>query len=93
VDKYNSWIAKLARPIGCKDEWAITLGQTTYYSCDESEVTPGWRAHENQHKMQWRRDGKVKFLFRYLWQALAKGYLHIDYEIEARQAANKVKNG
>ena len=94
MDKYNHWVAKILWCINGRHGtgYAITLGKTAYYSCAENLVTVQWRAHENAHKLQWARDGKVKFLRRYLWQFITKGYWNIDYEIEARARASEVKN-
>ncbi len=95
MDIYNSRIARIfwffngRRSIG----YAVTLGQTAYYSCTEDKVAPWWHAHENQHKVQWARDGKIKFLIRYLWQLITKGYNKIDYEIEAKEVASKINLG
>jgi hypothetical protein len=86
MDYYNSKLAKLFRPIGYKGNWAVTLGQTTYYTCPESMVTDRWRKHEMCHQRQWARDGKVKFTLSYIWQGIWKGYRDISYEIEAREA-------
>ena len=69
--------------------YAVTLGQTAYYTCDESKVSGHWRAHEDQHKVQWAKEGKIKFLSRYIWQLITKGYSNIDYEIEARAVAQQ----
>lgn len=68
--------------------WAVTLGQTTYYSESEKYVMehPNWQRHEDCHKAQWKRDGYVKFAVRYLWQFFTKSYTEIDYEVEARAA-------
>jgi hypothetical protein len=92
MDQYNSKLAKLFGLFNGESLYAVTIGQTAYYSCDESLVHPAWRAHENQHKVQWARDGKIKFLSRYIWQLITKGYENIDYEIEARAAVNKQNN-
>ncbi len=82
MDKYNHWIGKLAsRLFNHGSPYAITLGQTTYYSCDKSRVSPHWKIHEDIHKRQWKRDGKFKFAIRYLWQWAVKD--EIDYETEA----------
>lgn len=43
MDKYNHWLAKLICPKGMAG-YAITLGQTAYYSCDESKVDKRWQA-------------------------------------------------
>lgn len=91
MDQYNSKIAWLFGFFnGNTKEYAVTLGQTTYYSCDESLVHLKWRAHENCHKTQWSRDGKIVFLSRYIYQLCTKGYLNIDYEVEARQIAKVI---
>jgi hypothetical protein len=90
MDKYNSNIARIFGFFNKQKLYAITLGQTAYYSCDEALVTPRWRSHENQHKVQWARDGKVKFLARYFWQLCTVGYEKIDYEADARQTANNI---
>ena len=56
---------------------------------------PGWEnvdwliRHEETHLAQMKRDGKIKYMVRYLWQWATKGYLNIDYEIEARAAEGK----
>lgn len=90
MDKYNHWIAKLFGWLnGNNTGFAVTFGQTSYYSCSESHVKerPWWIKHEDTHKEQYTRDGWFKFLTRYIWQGITKGYLQIDYEKEARAAA------
>jgi hypothetical protein len=90
MDKYNSKIAWLFGLFnGNTKLYAITLGQTAYYSCDEALVHPAWRAHENQHKVQWARDGKIKFLSKYIWYSVTKGYKMNPYELEAQAAERK----
>jgi hypothetical protein len=94
VNKYNHIIAKIfwffngRHGIG----YAVTLGQTAYFSCDEIQVAEWWHKHEDCHKSQWARDGKIKFLSRYIWQLLTKGYSNIDYEVEARAAGKTTLN-
>lgn len=85
ADKYNSRVPLLFKPFGRKGAWAVTIGQTAYFSCGEADVSAAWHRHEDKHKEQWRRDGAVRFIARYLWQAITKGYDRIDYEIEARE--------
>ena len=91
MNRYNSLISRLFQPLPWSGGWAITLDQTTYYSCDEAEVSRGWQAHEDCHKKQWARDGRLKFLARYIWQLFRVGYVNIDYEIEARAASLEVR--
>lgn len=85
MDKYNcSWVLLLATPNA--QNWAVTLGQTTYYSVPESEVTDAWRKHEEKHKEQWKREGYITFAIKYLWYQLRYGYQNNPYEIEAKTA-------
>lgn len=86
-DKYNQkWVSTVFR----KERWAITLGQTTYYSIGESEVGPVWRAEEDHHKKQFEREGFFKYCIKYLWYNCTKGYKNNPYEIEAKAEALKL---
>jgi hypothetical protein len=79
-NKYNQkWVAKLIN----KEKWAITLGQTTYYSCPRYEVSREWEWHEDYHKKQWKDAGAIKFVLIYLWYTLRYGYSHNPYEMAA----------
>lgn len=81
MDKYNQkWVKWLFK----KDRWAITLGQTSYFTVAESEVGEQWHVHEDAHKMQWRTEGRIKFLCKYLFYQLKYGYENNPYEVEAR---------
>lgn len=87
MDRYNSFFARMHQPIPWKGEWAVTYCQTTFYSCDKSEVTDRWRKHEDTHKEQWKREGVFKFAIKYLWYSIKYGYVDNPYEVEARKAA------
>lgn len=91
MDKYNHWLGKLFGFVNRSNAYAVTFGQTTYYSCSKERVdqSPKWRIHEDVHKEQYREDGWIKFLSRYIWQLLTKGYKNIDYEVEARERAGQ----
>lgn len=87
--RYNHWLAKLFNYFfGDGGEYAVTIGQTTYYSCNRGKVLsdPQWVRHENVHKQQWRRMG-WKFLPAYLWFQVRYGYDKNPLEIEARKRA------
>ena len=45
--------------------------------------------HECKHIEQVKRDGRLKFLVKYLWWNITKGYKNNPYEVEAREAENK----
>lgn len=85
TDKYNQkWVSYLLLANG--DFRALTINQTTYYSCGMENVGNKWRRHENTHKLQWYRDGCIKFVVKYLWYQLRYGSDNNPYEIEARNA-------
>ena len=88
ADKYGVkwvlWFRTIATPY-----WAVTLGQTTYYSVSQpNAVNLAWRRHEEKHKEQWRRDGWFKFAIKYLYYQIKYGYKGNPYELEARNAEN-----
>jgi len=85
MDKYNQkWTLWFAQEYSATN--AVTLGQTTYYS--ESQVYvrkhPEWQAHEDKHKEQWAREGRIKFALKYLWYHVRYGYRKNPYEVESR---------
>jgi hypothetical protein len=87
MNSYGSKFPLLFAPAGVT-AWAITLGQHTWFSVPEAAVDPAWQRHEDCHKKQWRDEGYLKFASRYLWQLVTKGYQNIDYEVQARAAAD-----
>jgi type II secretory pathway component PulM len=89
ADKYNSTFAKLMGWInGAKTGFAVTVGQTTYYSVDQNLVGIRWRAHEERHKKQFAEKGTIVFLCTYFWYLITKGYKNNPYEVDARLHEN-----
>lgn len=43
-----------------------------------------WVAHELAHVRQFKKYGRIRFLFLYLWESCRKGYYQNRWEIEAR---------
>lgn len=88
MDKYNSWIGKLVGKFNSSDNFAITIGQTTYYSSDEQYVKtrPNWQRHEDCHKRQWAKYGRIRFAVLYLYYSARYGYWNNPFEVEARAA-------
>lgn len=86
MNKYSHWIGKLFGFINREKNFAVTIGQTTYYSCSQSLVDNEWRRHEDCHKAQWRSEGNMKFFFKYFYYNIRYGYINNPYEIEARNA-------
>ncbi len=92
ADKYNCKVVRwLGRRKGYPNGYAITIGQTTYYSAPEAEVRRdvSWMAHEDRHKWQWREEGFFRFLVMYLWYSYIFGYNENPYEMDARAAAKR----
>ena len=89
-DRYNQKWTRLFTQDGSNDN-AITIGQTAYYSCPEEYVGDDWRAHEDHHKRQWAREGRVRFAITYLWWHFTRGYDNNPYEHEAQMMALKHK--
>jgi hypothetical protein len=85
MDKYNHWLGKFFGLINGQKRFAITLGQTTYYSVSEETIGPAWRFHEDWHKYQWAMDGVIKFSLLYVWYLIRYGYYDNPYEVEARE--------
>ena len=88
MDKYNHWFAKLLGKLNGSTRYAVTIGQTAYYSVSKEEVeeSPKWIRHENEHKRQYAREGIPKFLVKYFYYQVRYGYHMNPYEVGARQA-------
>lgn len=64
--------------------WTSYWG-TIYYR-DEECMNSTTKLHELKHIEQMRRDGRLVFTIRYIYQWITKGYYKVDYEVEARAA-------
>ena len=53
------------------------------------EISSTMYTHENTHIQQVKRDGRLKFIFKYLWYLIRYGYKNNPYEVEAREAAGE----
>ena len=91
MDSYEHWLGKLIGWFNDEELYAVTLGQTTYYSCPFWAVydRPWWKLHEDKHKEQWKRIGRIRFACSYIWQNLTVGYHKNKWEIEANEASSK----
>jgi hypothetical protein len=90
ADKYNSKIASLVGWMNkAKGGYAVTISSAcTLYSVPQERVNPQWRLHEDCHKAQITCMGWFAFMYDYLRQSLAFGYMDNKYEVEARRAAD-----
>ena len=93
ADKYNSLIGKLFGLVNGKKRYAVTFGQTTYYSVSEEAVNQSatWRLHENWHKEQYAKEGFFTFLVKYIYYSIRYGYHNNPFEVEAREKAEEGK--
>lgn len=89
MNKYNHWLGKLFGCINGNPSWAITLGQTTYYSVPAVNVNERWQRHEDCHKRQWGAYGILKFASLYVWYQLRYNYAQNPFEIEAKACASQ----
>jgi len=94
ADRYDSVIGKIFGFFNGSKRYAVTFGQTTFYSVpkEEVEMSPSWIVHENKHKEQYKRDGFFNFLFKYIYYQFKYGYKDNPYEVEARKAAEGYLN-
>lgn len=61
-----------------------------YYDSLKSLNDIRLRRHELKHAEQMEREGIIKFLIKYNWYWITKGYTLNPYEVEARAAANEL---
>lgn len=87
--KENSWVAKLAAAKLGSSKVAIVFGSTIHLfntSRQEFLADREWVCHELKHVHQYRQNGFVFFLFRYLGEWARKGYYNNRFEKEARES-------
>lgn len=68
-NKFNAW---------------TSLWNTIYYVDEKSMMDSELVKHELVHIEQIKREGKIKFLFKYLYYNIRYGYWDNPYEVEAR---------
>jgi hypothetical protein len=87
--KENSWQARIAAKKMKAAAIAMVLGKTIHlhgvtkaqFLADEC-----WLKHELCHIKQFKENGYVLFLIKYLWECYKVGYYNNKYEVEARGA-------
>ena len=87
--KENSWIAKLAALKLRSKSVAIVIGKTIYLhntSKQEFLKDERWVKHELCHVRQFKENGYLPFIAKYLLESIRKGYYNNKYEVEAREA-------
>lgn len=72
------WFLKLSGFKGITSLWNVV------YILEGYEGNADLLRHEGVHLEQMKRDGKFKFVCKYLWYTLRYGYWNNPYEKEAR---------
>ncbi len=87
--KENSRIAKLAAFKLNTNRVAIVIGKTIHlYNTTKQDFLKNdkWLKHELCHVKQFKENGYLLFIFKYLWESIKHGYYNNKYEVEARAA-------
>ncbi|AWM33788.1 DUF4157 domain-containing protein [Hymenobacter nivis] len=90
----HSPLARIARLVlGGNARVAMVIGGTVHLSGAtraEFLADAEWVAHERVHLRQYREQGLLPFLYRYLVESARVGYYNNKYEVEAREEARRV---
>lgn len=87
--KENSWLARIAAKKLRSDSAAIVFGEVIHlHNISREQFLANERLvkHELCHVKQYRENGFVLFLVKYLLESIRKGYYNNKYEVEARRA-------
>lgn len=87
--KENMTIAWAASKILNVKQVAIVIKNTIYlYGTTKEEFIKNkkWLLHEQKHIEQYKREGVIRFLLKYVYYSMRYGYKNNPFEIEARIA-------
>ncbi len=87
--KENSRVAKIAARIMKADNLAIVFGSTIHLNKNIKQAflsNQQWLKHELCHIEQYKKNGYIIFIIKYLWECIRKGYYNNKFEVEAREA-------
>ena len=87
--KENSWIAKLAAAKLRSERVAIVIGKTIrLHNTSKKDFLKDerWVKHELCHVKQFKQNGFLSFIVKYLWESMKNGYHNNKYELEAKEA-------
>jgi hypothetical protein len=85
----NSWLAKMAAAKLRSDAVALVIGNTIYlHNISKKEFLQNipLLKHELCHVRQYKQQGLIIFLAKYLWYCAKYGYYNNPFEVEARAA-------
>jgi len=89
--KENSWLAKMAAAKLKTEKVAIVFGNTIHlHNTDRVEFLQDekWVCHELKHVQQYRQNGFLLFITKYIFESVKKGYYNNKFETEARENEN-----
>lgn len=92
--KENSWLAKIAAIKMRAEKVAIVFGNTIHlYQTSKGEFLNNkeWLCHELTHVEQYRQNGFIGFIRKYLVECLKNGYYNNKFEMEARKNEMKTE--
>lgn len=86
--KENSLVAKIAAAKMKAEKVAIVFGSTIHlYNTSRKEFLSNkeWVSHELKHVEQYKQNGFIGFISKYLFDWMKNGYYNNKFEIEARE--------
>ncbi|OSZ73796.1 hypothetical protein CAP36_17500 [Chitinophagaceae bacterium IBVUCB2] len=92
--KENSLLAKIAARKMKADKVAIVFGNTIHlHQTTRTEFLDNkeWVCHELKHVEQYKRNGFVVFICKYLFDWLKNGYYNNKFEVEARRSELEIE--
>ncbi len=87
--KEQSFFARLAGYIIKSESAAIVFGKTIHLwnvSRKNFLKNERWLQHELEHIRQYKQEGLILFIFKYVIESLKHGYYNNRFEVEARNA-------
>ncbi len=91
--KENALLARVAARFLRSDKMAIVVGNTIFLHNTSYPYflhCYWWVCHELKHVEQYRNNGIILFLLRYITESIKKGYYNNKYEVEARLAEEEI---
>jgi hypothetical protein len=85
----NSWLAAIAAKKLGRSKVAMVIGRRIYLhntTVDQFVSNKRWVRHELKHVDQYRENGILGFLWKYMIESIRKGYYNNRFEIAARNA-------
>jgi hypothetical protein len=92
--KENSWVAKMAAAKLKSAKVAIVFGSTIHLHNTKREEflqDSDWVCHELKHIEQYRKNGFVGFIAKYLLEWIKRGYYNNKFEVEARESEKNIQ--